>query len=145
MAPRREPDTTLREWVGKRLQRLSREKGLTSARVAAALGVSDSLVRRWHQGNREPSLSNLADYAALLELPLSELLGEARTDLPEELIAVLGRMDAGAVQVFYDFAVRWLAHDDRLKAERWQPPAEEGEGETEQGDCRDQEELASAA
>ena len=63
--------------LGKTLQQLRIERGLTQSFVAEALGVATVTVRRWEMAIRRPSPDNLKAFAALFETTADELLLEA--------------------------------------------------------------------
>lgn len=62
------------ESFGIRLNRLRREKSLTLAQVASALGVSKPTVWAWEKGKARPIPERIEAIASILGVPASELL-----------------------------------------------------------------------
>ncbi|MDE6899469.1 MAG: helix-turn-helix domain-containing protein, partial [Oscillospiraceae bacterium] len=52
--------------IGKRIQRLRREKDLTQEQMAAALGVTSAAVSKWETGAAIPDVSMLCPLARML-------------------------------------------------------------------------------
>ena len=61
--------------LAENLRRIRIEKGLTQAKLAEALGVSDRAVSRWERGAACPDVSLLPRLALLLETSVDALLG----------------------------------------------------------------------
>jgi transcriptional regulator with XRE-family HTH domain len=59
-----------------RIKAVLAEKGKTGVWLAKALGVSPITVSRWSQNTQQPDLPTLFRIAALLEVPVCELLGK---------------------------------------------------------------------
>lgn len=76
-----------------RIRRLINESSFSAADVASELKVDKSAVSRWMSGQRTPTLQNLVDLAALLDVEMRELWEgpEAIPATPEQR-AMLERM-----------------------------------------------------
>lgn len=76
-----------------RIRRLINESSFSAGDVASALKVDKSAVSRWMSGQRTPTLQNLIDLAALLDVEMRELWEgpEAMPATPEQR-AMLERM-----------------------------------------------------
>lgn len=79
--------------IGSRLRDIRRSKGLSLRALAAAIGVSPTLLSQVERGVTEPSLSTLRRLAELYELPIAELFvpggsGGTEPSLPEERLTV---------------------------------------------------------
>jgi len=61
--------------IGERIRQLRLEKGWTQETLANLLGVSRLAVARWETGERRPRKKYLDKLAAILGLPMEELLG----------------------------------------------------------------------
>lgn len=61
--------------MGQKLRTARKIKGLTQVEVARELGVTQGAVRQWEAGATTPSAGKLAKVAALLDIPIAELLG----------------------------------------------------------------------
>jgi transcriptional regulator with XRE-family HTH domain len=72
---------------GASLKRLRTAKGLSQAHVAAELGVSAPSISGWESGRARPKHDRLASLAALLGVPVAQLLVDLSTDPAEELIS----------------------------------------------------------
>lgn len=59
--------------LSERIKANRKSKGLTQARFAENLGVSEMTVRRWESGKRSPRMEEMRKIAAALSIPLSEL------------------------------------------------------------------------
>ena len=62
------------------LARLRRERGMTQAELAEALGISKSAVSMYERGNREPELDLLEKIADQFSVSVSALLGRQPED-----------------------------------------------------------------
>jgi len=65
--------------VGATLKRLRKARRLSQTAVATRLGITQSLVCRTEQGVVPLTVDRLAEYAALLQIPASEILRAADT------------------------------------------------------------------
>ena len=79
----------MRESLGKRIQRLRRERGLTQEQAAAALGVTAAAVSKWETDAACPDIAMLAPLARLLKATVDDLLDFRPTLTPEEIPALL--------------------------------------------------------
>ncbi len=61
--------------LGDVLRKARKAMGLTQAEVAARLEVSESAVRMWELGQREPDVQMLRNLSLLLGIPADKLLG----------------------------------------------------------------------
>ena len=64
--------------IGKFLQELRKEKGLTQEQLAEKMGVARRTVSRWETGNNMPDLDLLIELSDLYDVGLRELLDEGR-------------------------------------------------------------------
>ena len=60
--------------IGKFISECRKQKGLTQAQLAEALGVSDKSVSRWETGKTMPDLSFYEPLCEILDIQISELL-----------------------------------------------------------------------
>ncbi|WP_192646011.1 helix-turn-helix domain-containing protein [Sphingopyxis sp. OAS728] len=72
---------------GANLKRLRIAKGLSQARVGAELGVSGPSISGWESGRARPKNDRLTALAALLEVPVAQLLVDLAADPAEVLIS----------------------------------------------------------
>ncbi|MGW8970050.1 helix-turn-helix domain-containing protein [Streptomyces platensis] len=78
----RKTDDEVLDAVGPRLRALRRDRGITLAGLAAAIGVSESTLSRLESGQRRPSLELLLPLARTYDVPLDDLVGAPRTGDP---------------------------------------------------------------
>ena len=73
--------------IGKFLQELRKEKGLTQEQLAEKMGVARRTVSRWETGNNMPDLDLLIELSDLYDVGLRELLdGERKSeDMDKEM------------------------------------------------------------
>ena len=73
--------------IGKFLQELRKEKGLTQEQLAEKMGVARRTVSRWETGNNMPDLDLLIELSDLYDVGLRELLdGERKNeDMDKEM------------------------------------------------------------
>ena len=73
--------------IGKFLQELRKEKGLTQEQLAEQMGVARRTVSRWETGSNMPDLDILVELSDLYEVDLREILsGERKSEqMNEEL------------------------------------------------------------
>ena len=60
--------------IGKRIQRLRREKDLTQEQMAAALGVTSAAVSKWETGAAIPDVAMLCPLARMLGTTVDGLM-----------------------------------------------------------------------
>lgn len=60
--------------IGRFISECRKQKGLTQAQLAEALGVSDKSVSRWENGKTMPDLSFYEPLCEILDIQISELL-----------------------------------------------------------------------
>ena len=60
--------------IGRFISECRKQKGLTQAQLAEALGVSDKTISRWENGKTMPDLSIYEPLCEILEIQISELL-----------------------------------------------------------------------
>ncbi|MBE5035447.1 helix-turn-helix domain-containing protein [Gallibacter intestinalis] len=60
--------------IGKFISECRKQKGLTQAQLAEALGVSDKTISRWETGKTMPDLSFYEPLCEILDIQISELL-----------------------------------------------------------------------
>ncbi len=78
--------------TGSLIEQLRREKNMTQAELAGALGVSKQAVSNWERGKRFPDVSLIEDIAAVLGLSVAEIIKGERiqeTTVSKEEAAVL--------------------------------------------------------
>ena len=66
-----------RKEFGENLERLCKQKGISRKRLAEVLKVAENSVSAYTLGRRAPSFDRLFLLAEVLNVPMSELLGEA--------------------------------------------------------------------
>ena len=64
--------------IGKFIQDIRKEKGLTQKELAELIGVSDKTISKWENGNSSPDTSMLMSLSAALEVTVNELLSAER-------------------------------------------------------------------
>ena len=74
--------------IGKRIQRLRRERSLTQEQLAAALGVTSAAVSKWETNAAIPDVAMLCPLARMLGITVDALL-DFRPALEQEEINVL--------------------------------------------------------
>ena len=79
------------------LKRLRREKGLTQEQLAAAVKLSKSTISMYENGNREPDLNIIEDFAALFSVDVNTFSDRKTSSIPRRgvKIPVLGKVQAG--------------------------------------------------
>jgi DNA-binding XRE family transcriptional regulator len=65
------------ETLGEKLSRLRKTRGWTQSDLAQQLGVTEASVCYWEQDRSRPKAARLQSLAALLGIPVAELLGHA--------------------------------------------------------------------
>ena len=71
--------------IGKFLQELRKEKGLTQEQVAAHLNTTNRTISRWETGSNTPDISMLVDIAEFYGVDVREIIdGERTTDTMEK-------------------------------------------------------------
>ena len=60
--------------IGKFIQEIRKEKGLTQKELAELIGVSDKTISKWENGNSSPDTSMLMSLSEALEITVNELL-----------------------------------------------------------------------
>ena len=71
--------------LGERLRSRRRKLGLTIAQVAANAGLSLPYVSNLERGRGNPTLDVLTSLASVLDLPMSQLIGDGRDDESDDL------------------------------------------------------------
>lgn len=108
--------------IGKRIQRLRREKKLTQEQLAAALGVTSAAVSKWETNAAMPDVSMLCPLARVLGITVDALLDFRPALEQEEINALLedrrklfenGRLDEAAASC--EALLREYPSDLRLK------------------------------
>ena len=64
--------------IGKFIQEIRKEKGLTQKELAELIGVSDKTISKWENGNSSPDTSMLMSLNEALEVTVNELLSAER-------------------------------------------------------------------
>ena len=62
------------EKIGQLIYTLRKEKGMTQKQLADALFLSDRTISKWERGIGCPDIALLPQLAALLEIPIENLL-----------------------------------------------------------------------
>ena len=96
--------------IGKFIQELRKEKGLTQEQLAEQMGVARRTVSRWETGNNMPDLDILVELSDLYEVDLREILNGERKS--EQMNKVHGLFIAGLIG-FAVFLVITLAGLDK--------------------------------
>ena len=71
--------------MGKRIQRLRKERELTQEQAAEALGVTAAAVSKWETDAACPDVAMLAPLARLLKVTVDDLLDFRPVLAPEEI------------------------------------------------------------
>ncbi|MBQ6664610.1 MAG: helix-turn-helix transcriptional regulator [Synergistaceae bacterium] len=61
------------------IRTLRKRRGLTQEQLAEQLGVSVMTVRRWEWGERVPNADDLRKASQVLDIPVTELMGDSDT------------------------------------------------------------------
>jgi transcriptional regulator with XRE-family HTH domain len=75
-----------------------RDAKLRQKDVAKAMGRSEGTLTKWMKGIQRPSDSDLAHFAAIVGRPVHYFSGGPRTDVAEEVIAVLTHLGRAAME-----------------------------------------------
>lgn len=115
-----------------RLKHVRKLRGFRQQEISERLGISDTSYGQWERGTREPTLSNLAALARLLEVPMGYLLGEGRAGALHDLgdhrgdyVAAIDSREAARRLAGASPGLRDLAEDEALctalaiTAEEW--------------------------
>ena len=78
----RDPSFEFRRLVARQRRR---ERRMTMIDTAQALGVGESTYSAWERGRYQPPLRRIADLAAVLDLPLADLVSPPQPALPAQL------------------------------------------------------------
>lgn len=84
------------EAFGVRLQRLRTKAGLSQAEIAERMGVGAPSVSSWEKGRARPKSGRMAQLAAILGVPTSDLLDDA---MPEGMDGVQELIDHSREQI----------------------------------------------
>ena len=68
-------------FFSKNLQYLRKEKRITQAELATRIGVDQTTIGRWEDGNREPTIGNVSNIADYFNVSIPDLLDK---DLSKE-------------------------------------------------------------
>lgn len=68
-------DKTVAMTLGKRLKGLMKERGITNAKLADVVGVSEKLVERWCEGLSEPRIDKFILIVDLFDVRADYMLG----------------------------------------------------------------------
>lgn len=82
-------DNEMLEQLGRRVSQLRRDRGITQAKLAAAIGVETVSLSRLETGERGLSLSTLAKVADKLGVSLGDIVDSARPLRPLDADPVL--------------------------------------------------------
>jgi transcriptional regulator with XRE-family HTH domain len=69
---------TLTRLIGEAVRRAREARDVPAAELAAAIGVSESVIRRWESGAHAPTLASLLAIAGALDVALGSLIPEHR-------------------------------------------------------------------
>ena len=67
------------ENLAERIRKYRRERKISQSELAGCLGVSEMTVRRWESNIRSPRMEEVNRISEVLDIPISELLGDANT------------------------------------------------------------------
>ena len=67
------------EFFSKNLQYLRKEKKLTQAELGNKINVDQTTIGRWEDGNREPTVGNVANIAEVFNITIPDLLDKDLT------------------------------------------------------------------
>ncbi len=68
--------------IGTRIRQLRKRANLTQPELAEKIGVHEMTVRRWESGQRSPRIEEIQKLAAVLGVPVTELLSDSPAELP---------------------------------------------------------------
>lgn len=69
---------------GERLKQLRKERGITQAQIAEALGIAQPTIYKYEKGLRKIPMSVLQKFAVYFELSMTDLIGVQPTMTAEE-------------------------------------------------------------
>ena len=80
--------------LGDRIKKIRSEKNITQKQVAEKLSIVQSTVAMWETNKREPDIETIKKIAAVLGVPVSEIIEEPQVEpnaqrLPEEYIHMI--------------------------------------------------------
>lgn len=93
--------------LSERIKANRKSKGLTQARFAENLGVSEMTVRRWESGKRSPRMEEMRKIAAALSIPLSELT----EDDTQPQVSQLGQL----IQKVIESRIKDINKEEKIK------------------------------
>ncbi|WP_225048118.1 helix-turn-helix domain-containing protein [Lacticaseibacillus kribbianus] len=73
--------------IGQQIAAARKAKNLTQSALADQLGVSYQAVSNWERSQSLPDIDKYAQLAAVLDLPLTELLGSAKAEATVKIVA----------------------------------------------------------
>ena len=71
------------EKIGRFIASCRKEQGLTQARLAERLGITDRAVSKWENGKSLPDASIMLELCDLLKITVNELLSGERLDMDD--------------------------------------------------------------
>lgn len=71
------------EKIGRFIASCRKERGLTQARLAERLGITDRAVSKWENGKNLPDASIMLELCDLLKITVNELLSGERLDMDD--------------------------------------------------------------
>lgn len=80
--------------LGKNLQRIRKQKGLSQEQLAAKLNISRQALSKWESDINVPSVDKIIDVAKVLEVSVNELLGieDSADDKYAQLESILNQV-----------------------------------------------------
>lgn len=103
--------------LSERLKELRKERHMTQATLANALGVAKGTVAMWEMGKRRPGFENLEQMSVIFDRSVSYILGESDdTRSPELSEEEMLQMGVWAVEEdFMEVLMKYLRLDQRGK------------------------------
>ncbi len=105
-------DSRLQQLADK-LSALIARSAYSQSDIARLVGVDRSAVSRWTSGERTPTLQNLVDLAAVLQVDIAELWSgpQAIPTTPEQkaMVEHMAKMDPAQQQAFLALAASFLS------------------------------------
>lgn len=109
--------------IGKRIQEIRKEKGLTQTELGAKIGKSESTIRKYESGSVEPSFKVLNDMSEELKIDVSYFLRVSENQLTEHERQLLKQYELEVIQrLDYEFSnikdlIGYLVETDMFKKE----------------------------
>lgn len=90
------------EYLGNKIKQYRLKKGLTQKDLAVRLNVTSKAVSKWETHRCYPDINLLSDIALILDVKVSELIGEESADL--SILKLLHKKDSELKRTWYYIA-----------------------------------------